>query len=139
MYSQAIVSGGLIECSLLKKRQRSPFCSNLSCINHIYSASDFKGNLIISNTRQVTSTQKSLNMPLVVPGITSQSGDKTEEWTNKLVGKKIHDGEDSNETVSFRIDWDIHFHLPTRLTGFRSSLQRGRSLRSTGSFSLARW
>ncbi|KAM7203847.1 hypothetical protein V8F20_003853 [Naviculisporaceae sp. PSN 640] len=28
-------------------------------------------------------------MPLVVPGITSNSGDKTEEWTNKLVGKKI--------------------------------------------------
>jgi hypothetical protein len=39
-------------------------------------------------------------MPLVVPGITSNSGDKTEEWTNKLVGKKIAD-EPSNETVSF--------------------------------------
>ncbi|CAN8102116.1 unnamed protein product [Discula destructiva] len=38
-------------------------------------------------------------MPLVVPGVTSQSGDKTEEWTNKLVGKKIHEGEDSNETL----------------------------------------
>lgn len=44
------------------------------------------------------------NMPLVVPGVTSQSGDKTEEWTNKLVGKKIHDGEDSNETVSLQKD-----------------------------------
>ncbi|KAK0627290.1 hypothetical protein B0T14DRAFT_512367 [Immersiella caudata] len=37
-------------------------------------------------------------MPLVVPGITSNSGDKTEEWTNKLVGKKIAD-EPSNETT----------------------------------------
>ncbi|KAF7550824.1 hypothetical protein G7046_g7897 [Stylonectria norvegica] len=37
-------------------------------------------------------------MPLVVPGINSTSGDKTEEWTNKLVGKKLSD-EDSNETV----------------------------------------
>ena len=38
-------------------------------------------------------------MPLVVPGITSNSGDKTEEWTNKLVGKKLAD-KPSNETVS---------------------------------------
>lgn len=39
-------------------------------------------------------------MPLVVPGVTTQSGDKTEEWRNKLTGKKLHDGEESNETVS---------------------------------------
>lgn len=40
-------------------------------------------------------------MPLVVPGITSNgSGDKTEEWMNKLVGKKISESEPSNETVS---------------------------------------
>ncbi|KAJ9148952.1 hypothetical protein NKR23_g4674 [Pleurostoma richardsiae] len=36
-------------------------------------------------------------MPLVVPGITSNSGDKTEEWTNKLVGKKLSD-DPSSET-----------------------------------------
>jgi hypothetical protein len=39
-------------------------------------------------------------MPLVVPGVTTQSGDRTEEWTNKLSGKKIHEGEESNQTVS---------------------------------------
>lgn len=41
-------------------------------------------------------------MPLVVPGITNQSGDQSEQeqWTSKLVGKKIHEGEESNETVS---------------------------------------
>lgn len=39
-------------------------------------------------------------MPLVVPGVTTKSGDKTEEWTNKLVGKQLHDGDESNETVS---------------------------------------
>ena len=39
-------------------------------------------------------------MPLVVPGITSNnSGDKTEEWTNKLVGKSLCEGP-SSETVS---------------------------------------
>lgn len=38
-------------------------------------------------------------MPLVVPGVTTKSGDKTEEWMNKLTGKKLHDGEESNETV----------------------------------------
>ncbi|EFY85643.1 PUA RNA binding domain protein, putative [Metarhizium acridum CQMa 102] len=32
-------------------------------------------------------------MPLVVPGITSQPGSKTEEWQNKLVGKKLSDTE----------------------------------------------
>lgn len=38
-------------------------------------------------------------MPLVVPGITSQGGnDKTSDWMNKLMGKKI--GDNSNETVS---------------------------------------
>jgi hypothetical protein len=44
----------------------------------------------------ITST---LKMPLVVPGINS-GGDKskTEEWTQKLVGKKI--GESHDATVS---------------------------------------
>lgn len=38
-------------------------------------------------------------MPLVVPGMMSNnSGDKTSDWMNKLVGKKI--GDSSNETVS---------------------------------------
>lgn len=35
-------------------------------------------------------------MPLVVPGINSSMGDKS-EWVNKLMGKKI--SEESNETV----------------------------------------
>lgn len=30
-------------------------------------------------------------MPLVVPGISNTTGDKTEEWTNKLVGKTLSD------------------------------------------------
>lgn len=38
------------------------------------------------------------NMPLVIPGITGNSGDKTEEWTNKLVGKKLSEGS-SDEVV----------------------------------------
>ncbi|KAI0163536.1 hypothetical protein BJ166DRAFT_295903 [Pestalotiopsis sp. NC0098] len=38
-------------------------------------------------------------MPLVIPGITGNSGDKTEEWTNKLVGKKLSEG--SSDEVSF--------------------------------------
>ncbi|KAK6067341.1 Translation machinery-associated protein 20 [Seiridium cupressi] len=36
-------------------------------------------------------------MPLVVPGITGTSGNQAEEWTNKLVGKKLSE-ESSNET-----------------------------------------
>jgi hypothetical protein len=41
-------------------------------------------------------------MPLVVPGVNNASASgnpKDEEWTKKLVGKKLHDS-DSNETVS---------------------------------------
>lgn len=38
-------------------------------------------------------------MPLVVPGIMTGSGDKTEEWTNKLVGKKLSEDQ-TNEVVS---------------------------------------
>lgn len=50
-------------------------------------------------THRTFKTTSNLNMPLVVPGITSSSGDnKTEEWMNKLVGKKI--GENSDATVS---------------------------------------
>ncbi|CAG7555364.1 uncharacterized protein B0J16DRAFT_389678 [Fusarium flagelliforme] len=43
-------------------------------------------------------------MPLVVPGINSTSGDKAEEWTNKLVGKKLSDEESSTETVFAKRD-----------------------------------
>ncbi|EJT76588.1 hypothetical protein GGTG_06505 [Gaeumannomyces tritici R3-111a-1] len=43
-------------------------------------------------------------MPLVVPGITqTNSADKTTEWTNKLVGKKIEDS-DHSETVFCKRD-----------------------------------
>ncbi|TVY12666.1 Uncharacterized protein LARI1_G009493 [Lachnellula arida] len=43
-------------------------------------------------------------MPLVVPGINSNDGSKTEEWTNKLVGKKIGESSDAtklNEQKTF--------------------------------------
>lgn len=33
-------------------------------------------------------------MPLVVPGLSS-TGNKTEEWTNNLLGKKIGDASDN--------------------------------------------
>jgi hypothetical protein len=42
-------------------------------------------------------------MPLVVPGITSQPKDKTEEWSNKLVGKTLSESE-SNETCFCKRD-----------------------------------
>jgi hypothetical protein len=49
-------------------------------------------------------TTTTLKMPLVVPGINS-GGDnsKTEEWTQKLVGKKI--GEASDSTVRLQDIW----------------------------------
>ncbi|KAE9376696.1 hypothetical protein N431DRAFT_479870 [Stipitochalara longipes BDJ] len=48
-------------------------------------------------------TKLSLKMPLVVPGITS-GGDKskTDEWTQKLVGKKI--GENHDATTFAKTD-----------------------------------
>jgi hypothetical protein len=49
-------------------------------------------------------SRNTLKMPLVVPGINS-GGDKskTEEWTEKLVGKKI--GESNDATVCCKIDF----------------------------------
>ncbi|KAF1984722.1 hypothetical protein K402DRAFT_395420 [Aulographum hederae CBS 113979] len=41
-------------------------------------------------------------MPLVVPGINSNDGDKTSEWMNNLMGKKI--GEASDETTFAKKD-----------------------------------
>jgi hypothetical protein len=38
-------------------------------------------------------------MPLVVPGIQTDDGGRTQEWMNKLVGKTLSD-EPSSETVS---------------------------------------
>ncbi|KAL4796427.1 hypothetical protein BDV19DRAFT_360957 [Aspergillus venezuelensis] len=39
-------------------------------------------------------------MPLVVPGITTNSGNLKEEWMNKLVGKKIEESP-GDATTSF--------------------------------------
>ncbi|KAM0722899.1 hypothetical protein Q7P37_001097 [Cladosporium fusiforme] len=44
-------------------------------------------------------------MPLVVPGLTSNSGDSndlTTQWTNSLMGKKL--GDSSNETTFAKSD-----------------------------------
>jgi hypothetical protein len=46
----------------------------------------------------VTSPSANTTMPLVVPGITSNSKDKTQDWSNKLMGKKL--GDSSDEIVS---------------------------------------
>lgn len=45
------------------------------------------------------STNHIPNMPLIDPVTTSGGGDKTQEWQNKLVGKKL--GDASNEIVSY--------------------------------------
>jgi hypothetical protein len=49
-------------------------------------------------------------MPLVVPGLTSNSGDndQTNKWMNDLVGKKL--GDSSNETVRYTIFIAGHAH-----------------------------
>lgn len=79
------------------------------------------------------------NMPLVVPGVTNQSDNQTELWSNKLVGKKITDDEASNEVVS-------HFNahaagVQSRVnTDHYNSLLRSVTCPShTGSSHQARW
>jgi hypothetical protein len=55
----------------------------------------------IQKTPQIKyfSTKQTLKMPLVVPGINSGGANaKTDEWMNKLVGKKIGEGS-SDATV----------------------------------------
>ncbi|RGP77986.1 translation machinery-associated [Fusarium longipes] len=43
-------------------------------------------------------------MTLVVPGINSTSGDKVEEWQNKLIGKKLSDDEASDRLMFWKED-----------------------------------
>jgi hypothetical protein len=52
-------------------------------------------------------------MPLVVPGLTNNSSenDKTNNWMNQLMGKKI--GDTSNETVSSLRPYTGTKELPT--------------------------
>lgn len=40
-------------------------------------------------------------MPLIVPGITSQTGSKTEQWQNKLVGKTLSNAATTETVRSF--------------------------------------
>lgn len=49
-------------------------------------------------------------MPLVVPGLMSKDGDKTNDWMNKLMGKKI--GETSDEIVSSPNKPFPSYHVP---------------------------
>jgi len=41
-------------------------------------------------------------MPLVIPGLQSKSGSKTEEWQNQLLGKKL--GDTSDQTTFAKTD-----------------------------------
>ena len=45
-----------------------------------------------------TTPHASTTMPLVVPGLMGKDADKTNDWMNKLMGKKI--GDSSDEMVS---------------------------------------
>ena len=63
---------------------------------------------ITESQNKTFTTKKNFKMPLVVPGINS-GGDasKTEEWQNKLVGKKIGEGA-SDATVYLLIHCRFH-------------------------------
>ncbi|KAJ0424685.1 hypothetical protein BJY00DRAFT_276162 [Aspergillus carlsbadensis] len=58
--------------------------------------------LYLHPTHQISKQNHHATMPLVVPGITSNSGGNKDEWLNKLVGKKI--SESSNETCFAKKD-----------------------------------
>lgn len=53
-------------------------------------------------------------MPLVVPDVTTNSADPTEEWSRKLVGKTLGDGP-SSETVCPLSPFPFPFHSPSSL------------------------
>lgn len=77
------------------------------------------------------------NMPLVVPGINSGGANaKTDEWMNKLVGKKL--GEGSDATVSFGPDCQSRL-LATLLIVIHRPSQSPSCPRRLGSSSQARW
>ena len=47
-------------------------------------------------------TNQFFNMPLIDPVTTAAGGDKTQEWQNKLVGKKLGDAHDEVVSDPFR-------------------------------------
>lgn len=51
---------------------------------------------------QTINNKNQKKMPLVVPGMQSKDGDKTSDWMNKLMGKKI--GESSDEVTFAKKD-----------------------------------
>jgi hypothetical protein len=59
-------------------------------------------------------------MPLVVPGIMSNSDDKTQVWANKLVGKTFSETE-SNETVRMHHFVSSSLPMPQVLASIPSS------------------
>lgn len=50
-------------------------------------------------------------MPLVVPGITSNSQTKTDDWSTKLLGKKL--GDNTDQFVSERLGYTNAHSLTT--------------------------
>ncbi|KAL3449495.1 hypothetical protein BJX65DRAFT_272420 [Aspergillus insuetus] len=62
-----------------------------------------KSRLYLHTTLQVFQQNHNTTMPLVVPGITSNSSGGKDEWLNKLVGKKITESS-SNETCFAKKD-----------------------------------
>lgn len=75
-------------------------------------------------------------MPLVVPGLMSKDGDKTNDWMNKLMGKKI--GETSDEIVSYdqtthrsSVDWEYKSGCLLMSIVFAIDLRQKGSTRGT--------
>jgi hypothetical protein len=76
-------------------------CTNSPVLSHLF-----------QNNPSHKIHETSPNMPLVVPGLTSNSGDneQTNKWMNELVGKKI--GDSSNETVSYYLFCKLCLYSP---------------------------
>lgn len=64
-------------------------------VNHQKTTTYQKSTQTIKHFRSISSTT-STKMPLVVPGLQSNSGDQTQQWFQKLAGKKIGEKHDEN-------------------------------------------
>lgn len=91
--STSCLGGGKLSLKYFEAGRLVPALLFISLFNHSLL------NLYLRSHLSEIHTFKILIMPLIVPGITSNSGDPKTEWQNKLIGKTLKDSESKTDEI----------------------------------------